>query len=385
MQLVWVIFGGTGDLSQRKLIPALHGLYAAKELPADFLVIGFGRKVLTQEAFKALFAEAKDLEFAKHLAYVQGDYGSAGGYQELAKQIPVDANAVFYLSTPPEVYGDIVLQLKSAGIASAKGWRRVVIEKPFGSDLATARQLNDTLAQAFAEEQIFRIDHYLGKETVQDIARKQHWRDDIDHVQITVAEDLGVEGRAGYYDTAGALRDMVQSHILQVLALVAKEQGSDVRQAKLAVLRSLSVSAAVRAQYDGYRDEVQNPKSETETFVALKLRSLLPRWKGIPFFIRTGKRLPARFAEAHIVLKDGKTTALPINPRSGKPSREAHEILFSAIIRGDSALFPSWNEIEACWTLVDGVIAGWKNAPVRAYAQGGWGPEEANALVRWVS
>jgi len=381
--LVWVIFGGTGDLSQRKLIPALHKLYQAKELPADFSIIGFGRKELTQDTFKALFAEAKDQEFAKHLAYVQGDYGVAGGYQELAKQIPVDANAVYYLSTPPEVYGDIVSQLKNAGLASAKGWRRVVIEKPFGSDLASARELNGTLAQAFSEEQIFRIDHYLGKETVQEIAAKNHWRDDIEHVQITVAEDAGVEGRAGYYDTAGALRDMVQSHILQALALIAKEQDKEVRAAKLAVLRSLSVIAAVRAQYAGYCDDVQNSGSATETFVALKLQSSLPRWKNIPFFIRTGKRLPARFAEVRIVLKDGEKITLPINPRGGKPAREAHEILFSAVIRGDSALFPSWNEIEACWMLVDRIITGWKNAPLHSYAQGSW-PEEAEKLVKWV-
>lgn len=408
-----VIFGGTGDLAQRKLVPALYRLKKDGQLPEDFTLVGFGRKDLTKEQFAALFLETDNESFAPHVQYVRGTYDAPGGFQHLALILNAQpCNALFYFSTPPETYADIIRQLQTAGLATAPAgcWRRVVVEKPFGHDLASAKALNATLTSAFKEEQIFRIDHYLAKDTIRAIPsllnakelKDKLTKEHIDHIQITVAEDFGVENRGGYYDTSGALRDMVQSHLLQVLALIAMERPHEMtadalRQAKLAVLRQLRVTNVVRAQYAegtiagkpvlGYAQEQGvNPQSETETFVALKLESASPRWNGVPFFIRVGKRLPLRAAAWDVVFKDGSGLSFPINPKKAHPAREAHEVLFPAIIDGDAALFPSWAEIEACWKIVDEVRA--RFGPLRQYAAGTWGPKESEQLLEtraWVN
>jgi glucose-6-phosphate 1-dehydrogenase len=408
-----VIFGGTGDLAQRKLVPALYRLKKEGQLPKDFTLVGFGRKDLTKEQFAALFLEADNESFAPHVQYLRGLYDTPDGFKHLALILNAQpSNALFYFSTPPETYADIVRQLQAAGLAAepAGCWRRVVVEKPFGHDLASAKALNATLTSAFKEEQIFRIDHYLAKDTVRAIPSLLNGKElkgkmgakDVDQVQITVAEDLGVENRGGYYDTSGALRDMVQSHILQVLALILMERphemtAENLRQAKLAVLQQLKIKRVVRAQYaagtiagkpvPGYAQELGvNPQSATETFVALKLESAGPRWSGVPFFIRVGKRLPLRAAAWDVLFKDGSGLSFPINPKKAHPVREAHEVLFPAVIDGDATLFPSWAEIEACWRVVDAVRA--QFGPLQQYAAGTWGPKAAEELLEqraWVS
>jgi glucose-6-phosphate 1-dehydrogenase len=405
--VVIVVFGASGDLAQRKLMPALLGLYRAKELPEQFTIIGFGRKELSGEQFKALFfslyTDPAWKHFAEHLSYVQGAYNEAKGYALLATLAQQPCDMVFYLSTPPETYADIVCQLKLASLSTEQnGFRRIVVEKPFGHDLVSAQQLNSVLAQVFRKEQIFPIDHYLGKAFVQEVhALRAHygkrWNNaQVDHVQITAAEDLGLEGRGGYYDAAGALRDMIQSHLLQVLALVAMEQpvvagAGHVQAAKLRVLEKLYVDAAVRGQYiagktaAGYLEELGKQNSLTETFVALKLGIENARWQGVPFYVRMGKRMPARFAEVVLVFKDGSKQTLVVNPRS-KPSssHEPHEVLVRAVLQNDHALFPSWEEIEHEWKVVDSIHELWQREKtmLASYPAGTWGPREADELIK---
>jgi len=351
-----VIFGATGDLTKRKLMPALYNLARSGLLPDDFTVLAFARRVHTTEQFRVELTEAMQRfgpqpldvsrwqSIVERVTYLCGDYGDAAAYQNLRQALEqADAqhgtrgNYLYYLATPPEVFGEVATQLSAAGLARGaqpfQGWRRIVVEKPFGRDLDSARVLNGELQAAFDESQIFRIDHYLGKETVQNVLVFRFangifepiWnRRYIDHVQITAAESVGVEGRGGYYETAGALRDMIQNHLFQLLALVAMEppisfDGDAIRDQKVRVLQAVKpmdheeiIRQSVRGQYGpglsngkkvpGYREEGSVRRdSATETYAALKLNVENWRWADVPFYLRAGKRLARR--ETQIVIQ----------------------------------------------------------------------------------
>jgi len=352
-----VIFGASGDLARRKLVPALYGLAAQNCLARRFAIIGFARTHMTDEAFQQSavdsvkkFADANTLreqeckEFANALAYVSGEYDQPEAFEKLKNRLEeldeahkLNGNRLFYLATPPDIYPIIIEQLAKAGLAknpSEKSWTRIIIEKPFGRDLASARKLNQTVLKAFDEPQVYRIDHYLGKDTVQNLMVLRFgngifeplWnRNYVDHVQITAAETLGVEQRAAFYETAGATRDMIQSHVLQLTSLVAMEppaafDANAVRNEKIKVLQSIrpftpeSIETdIVRGQYGpggepsdssmlaGYQEEPGVARnSATETFVAAHLQIDNWRWAGVPFYLRTGKRLPSRLTEIAI-------------------------------------------------------------------------------------
>ncbi len=381
------IFGVTGDLAHRKLLPALYNLSVERRLPTNFAIVGFARRPLLQDDFRSQVKDAIEQfsrnkpsqrpavweSFAQGLFYVQSDFDNPEGYAKLAQELEkVDdergtlGNRIYYLSTPPDFYAHIVANLGAAGLANFKpepggngragsapnmgqlstgqlalppstdnAWKRIVIEKPFGHDLASAQQLNRQISEVFTEEQIYRIDHYLGKETVQNILVFRFangiweplWsRRYIDNVQITVAESLGVEDRASYYDKSGALRDMLQNHMMQLLTLVAMEppaafEAQAVRDEKSKVLRAIKpftvkevASSVVRGQYGpgaiygkavpGYREEEGIPNnSDTETYVATRLFVDNWRWSGVPFYLRHGKRLPKRSTEIAIQFK----------------------------------------------------------------------------------
>ncbi len=353
---VMVIFGATGDLTHRKLLPALYNLALEHPLPAGFSVIGFARRPYNDEVFRkqALdainqFSRQKPVNpqvwesFESGIFYLQSDFNDPQGYARLAEKLNeldktrgTGGNRIFYLSTPPSQYPEIIQQLGAAGLnRSRKGWTRIIVEKPFGHDLTSARELNRQVAKVFREEQVYRIDHYLGKETVQNILVFRFangifepiWnRRYVDHVQITVAENIGLEGRATYYEESGAIRDMVQNHVLQLLTLVAMEppvafDANEVRDEKVKVLHALQplvgaevLTNTIRAQYGsgwmhgeqvkGYREEPGvSPLSTTETYVALKVSIDSWRWAGVPFYLRTGKHLPKRVTEIAIQFK----------------------------------------------------------------------------------
>src|SRR5467141_1464710 len=352
-----ILFGASGDLAKRKVIPAMYDLAQHNSLGERYAIIGFARTPMTDESFRATIGEAaktisevgpidpaKWNDFSSNLYYSAGEYGDLNSYAQLAKRLAeidkekkLGGNRLFYLSTPPEVYPDIVEQLGRAGLAqptNGNSWVRIIIEKPFGRDLASARELNRTVLEAFDESQVYRIDHFLGKETVQNLLAMRFgngifeplWnRNYVDHVQITAAESLGVEQRAAFYETTGAMRDMVQSHVLQLTSLVSMEppaafDATAVRNEKIKVLQSIrpfteeSIKTdIVRGQYGpgsmpgnssllaGYRQEPGVKKdSATETFVAAKLQIDNWRWAGVPFYLRTGKRLPSRVTEIAI-------------------------------------------------------------------------------------
>jgi glucose-6-phosphate 1-dehydrogenase len=351
-----VIFGATGDLTHRKLIPALYNIAASGELPPSLTVVGFARRDKSDEEFRKELEEATreysrqkvrdDLwkGFAQSIFYHRGEFDDAAAYKSLAARLDefdeqrgTHGNRLFYLAAGPDQFETIIKNLKAAGLNKAKesGWARIVVEKPFGRDLASARELNRIVQDAFSESQIYRIDHFLGKETAQNIMVLRFanaifepiWNSRyIDHVQITAAETLGVEGRGGYYDTAGALRDMVQNHMLQLLCLVAMEPPTDlgadsIRDEKVKVVRSLRRFArdevgknVIRGQYTagaingkavpGYREEERvDPNSTTETYVALRALVDNWRWDDVPFYIRVGKRLPKSATEISVHFK----------------------------------------------------------------------------------
>ncbi len=352
-----VIFGASGDLTARKLIPALYHLLKEKQMPADFRIIGLARREKTDDSWRQELREDLDKfsrtkpvdeavwrEFAKHIFYCQGDLNEASAYETLENELdsfgsePLRRNIMFYLATAPSQFAAVAQHLRRAGLLLSEtgqngtGWQRIVVEKPFGHDLESARELNQALTRFASEEQVFRIDHYLGKETVQNILMfrfsnaifERLWnRDSIDHVQITVSEELGVGERGGYYEEAGALRDMVQNHLLQVLSLIAMEppvslDAEAIRDEKVKLLKSIRpmnsdevMRRVVRGQYfagkvdgqvrAGYRQETKvKPDSDVETFVALKLLVDNWRWSGVPFYLRTGKSLPLSASEVRV-------------------------------------------------------------------------------------
>jgi glucose-6-phosphate 1-dehydrogenase len=350
-----ILFGASGDLAKRKVIPAMYDLAQHNSLGERYAIVGFARTPMTDESFRSTIGEAaktisevgpidpaKWKDFSSNLYYSAGEYGNPDSYTQLAKRLAeLDAqkklggNRLFYLSTPPEVYPDIVEQLGRAGLArptNPNSWVRIIIEKPFGRDLASARELNKIVLNVFEEKQVYRIDHYLGKDTVQNLLVLRFgngifeplWnRNYVDHVQITAAETLGVERRGGFYETAGALRDMIQSHVLQLTSLVSVEppasfDATAVRNEKIKILQSIRpynlemvAQSVVRGQYApgsldgkklaGYRDEMGvNPKSRTETFVAMRVLIDNWRWAGVPIYLRTGKRLAKRTTEIMI-------------------------------------------------------------------------------------
>jgi glucose-6-phosphate 1-dehydrogenase len=461
-----VIFGATGDLTHRKLVPALFNLWRKGRMPEQFNIIGFARRPYSDDVFRdGLLEGAHDLaglkiddaqwvEFASRISYYQGNLDNADDYAGLQTYLQEkegeDANRLYYLATAPEYYADVVTLLGGAGMAHEDNgaWRRLIIEKPFGTDLASAKSLNQSVQRVFAESQIYRIDHYLGKETVQNILFFRFtntifepiWnRNYIDNVQITVAESVDVEHRAGYYDKAGVLRDMFQNHLLQLLALVAMEppvslDADKLRNEKVKVLAAVRPPApqdAIHAQYDGYCTTANvTPNSQTPTYTALKLYVENWRWQGVPFYLRSGKALRAKTSEISIIFRQppnvlftlpddhGLTSnalSLCIQPDEGihlnleakvpDVSRklqavdlefhyrdsfkdsvlpEAYERLLLDGLLGDAALFTRSDEIELAWTLIDGVLDSRTkpDAPsLTSYAKGSWGPAEADEFL----
>ncbi len=476
-----ILFGASGDLAKRKVIPAMYDLAQHNSLGERYAIIGFARTTMTDESFRSTIGEAaktisevgpiepaKWNDFSSNLYYSAGEYGNPDSYTQLANRLAeidkdkkLGGNRLFYLSTPPEVYPDIVEQLGRAGLSkpsNPNSWVRIIIEKPFGRDLASARELNKIVLNVFEEKQVYRIDHYLGKDTVQNLLVLRFgngifeplWnRNYVDHVQITAAETLGVERRGGFYETAGALRDMIQSHVLQLTSLMAVEppasfDATAVRNEKLKILQSIRpynlemvAQSAVRGQYApgnangnklaGYRDEPGvNPKSRTETFVAMRVLIDNWRWAGVPFYLRTGKRLAKRTTEImiqfrcapHLVFRDRdiepNRLVLNIQPDEGisvsfgakRPgtemsignvtmnfsyreafggtSRSAYATLVNDCLRGDATLFDRGDSVEAAWSIVDPILDVWSAArtgTVPTYAASTWGPKESDQLL----
>jgi glucose-6-phosphate 1-dehydrogenase len=473
-----VIFGASGDLTRRKLLPAVYHLSRGQRLPAQFAVIGVARSPLSDEDFRQLFRDslrefagidaAKDdvaRSLESRLSYLSGEMDDPALYAALGRRIEEGGaeGALFYLAIPPSAYVAVSKNLGAAGLSrSQTGWRRIIVEKPFGTDLATARALNATLHEHFDEEQIFRIDHYLGKETVQNLMVFRFangmfepiWnRRYIDHVQITAAETVGVERRAAYYEGAGALRDMVQNHLMQLLSLVAMEPptsftAASVRDRKMDALLAVQplvdeqngTDDVVRAQYapgwvggeavPGYRQEPDvNPASTTETYVALRLDLDSWRWAGVPFYLRTGKRLPKRTTEIAIQFRRPpleifrRVTPTPVSPNLlivnvqpdegisvrfeaklpgtrmqlapvmmnfrygtafGGTVPEAYETLLLDAMLGDATLFARHDFVETSWALITPVHERWATdaAPeLPTYEAGEWQLEAADALL----
>lgn len=477
-----VIFGASGDLTKRKLIPALFALHNQQLLPTRFAILGVGRTPLSDEAFRdsmvaALHqpdgneaASAAISSFTPMLHYLSIETSDAAAYlqvrermSELETAFSTGGNAIFYLATPPDLSEIIARNLSQHGMNHTEtGWRRIIVEKPFGFNLQTARHLNSQLLSCFSEEQIYRIDHYLGKETVQNVMVTRFsngifeplWnRNYVHHVEVTSAESLGVEGRGGYYDRSGALRDMVQNHLLQLVSLVAMEPPTEIhsrsiRNETLKVLQSIRPvqsgnlsEQVIRGQYTGskvrgtyypaYREEQGvSPESRTETYVALKLYIDNWRWGGVPFYIRTGKRLPTRVTELVIHFKptphklfsfdDGRFNSdnqlvIRIQPDEGILLKfgmkipgsgfrvqdvnmdfhysdldggghipEAYQRLLLDCMQGDATLFTRGDAIEQAWSLVDPILNAWETNPafpMYGYPAGSWGPQQADSLI----
>ena len=479
--LILIIFGASGDLAHRKLIPALYSLSAQRMLPSNFAIIGAGRTQISDEDFRSRMMEGivsfsgekniadSDLgAFLDHLSYFRIDFSSQGDFEKLSEVLKkvesargIPGNYVFYLATPPSIYTTVARNLASTGLSSEeKGFRRIIFEKPFGYDLFSCRELNNTLHKLFTEEQIYRIDHYLGKETVQNLLVTRFsnglfeplWnRNYIDHIEITSAESLGVENRGGYYDSAGALRDMVQNHLLQMAGLTAMEPPSSlnpdaIRNEILKVFQSLQPikeedvpKYVIRGQYTAsrvrgeclpsYRQEPGvDHNSRTETYVAIKFYINNWRWGGVPFYIRTGKRLPTRVTEIVIhfkptphflfrsedVNKAVNQLIIRIQPDEGillkfgmkEPGAgfnvknvnmdfhysdladvrlpSAYERLLSDVMLGDSTLYSRDDTVETAWKFLEPIQIAWATNPdikMYGYPAGTWGPENANDLI----
>jgi glucose-6-phosphate 1-dehydrogenase len=489
-----IIFGATGDLTHRKLMPALYDLQCHDVLPCGLTLVGYGRKPLDDQSFRALLRKAVDDYYGQNVdgvscravletaRWVHGEFDDPEGYAQLAAVLEeldrddgTEGNRLFYLATPPDQFPVIVKQLRDAGLARrgafdadhahgepVPGWTRIVVEKPFGSDYVSAVELDREIAEAFGERQVYRIDHYLAKETVQNLLVLRFangifepiWnRRFIDHVQITAAETIGIGERGPYYEHAGALRDMLTPHLIQLFTLVAMEppvafDADAVRDEKLKVLRSIRpidpgriAETAVRGQYahgmvDGevavsYRAESHiPPDSHTETYAAVKLHVDNWRWQGVPFYLRTGKRMAAHVTEIVIVFKqppvqifrdagadeglEPNVLVLRVQPDEGfalhieskQPGHgmelqpvamqysyggTLHELPFRAyetvlvdVMEGDMTLFTRADQAEEAWRIVEPLLAEWDRRPqhpIPMYEAGSWGPEAADALM----
>ena len=475
-----VIFGATGDLTHRKLIPALYNLAAEGALPPAVNIVGFARREKTTKEFRAeLEASTRKFSrtpvndglwasFADSITYHRSAFDDAEGYARLLREMEeadkrrgTGGNRLYYLAVAPDQFPIILGHLRSSGLntAPAGSWSRVIVEKPFGTDLKTARELNGLVSDVFPERDTFRIDHFLGKETAQNIMVLRFantifeslWDSNhVSHVQITAAEPMGVEGRAGYYDKSGAMRDMVQNHLLQLLTLTAMEPPANlsadaIRDEKVKVLRALRplrgdevFGHVVRAQYaagltngqpvPGYREEQGvAPDSMTETYVALQVNIDNWRWAGVPFFIRTAKRMPKGGTEIAVTFKavpkvlfnqagqvlDENVLVIRIQPDEGvslrmsakmpgsslriepvkmdfhygtsfgKATPEAYERLLLDAMAGDATLFARRDEVEEAWTFVDGIEEAWQTRAddMARYEAGSWGPAEAVELA----
>jgi glucose-6-phosphate 1-dehydrogenase len=473
-----VVFGVTGDLARKKLIPAIYDLSNRGLLPSGFALLGFARRDWDHGEFEELAREAAQkgartpwrpeawARVADAVRFVPGSFDDDDAFDTLAQTLRdleethgMGGNAAFYLSIPPAAFPTVLKQMERTGMASDResgGWRRVVVEKPFGHDLKSARELNALVDSVFTAEDVFRIDHYLGKETVQNLLALRFanqlfepiWNSHyVDSVQITMAEDVGIAGRAGFYDSAGAARDVLQNHLLQLLALTAMEEpvsfdAESLRTEKKKVLEAISLpdlaTGAVRGRYvqgwlagervKGYLDEDDVPDdSRTETFAAIRLGVETRRWAGVPFYVRTGKRLPRRVTEIAVQLRKAPhlpfaatdTTELGNNqlvirvqPDEGvtlrfgskvpgsamevrdvsmdflygaaftEGSPEAYERLILDVLLGDATLFPRNEEVEASWKVIDPLEAFWTAGGVpEDYRAGEWGPRAADDLL----
>ncbi|MBA2381237.1 MAG: glucose-6-phosphate dehydrogenase [Chloroflexi bacterium] len=480
---VLVLFGATGDLAHRKVIPALYQLWRTNLLPHDFVVVAIGRRDYDDETLRAELRTALEKysrvvplddaawnSFSRRIRYLKLDFDNPAGYDRLVKVLDgIDkeqnsrGNHLYYLATQPSAFAEIVAQLGRVGLDHERhegGWRRIVIEKPFGHDLPSAIRLNREVGKVFRESQVYRIDHYLGKETVRNLLVFRFgngifepiWnRRHIDHVQITVAESIGVENRGGFYEETGASRDVLQNHLLQLMSLVAMEppatfDADALRDEKVKVIRAIGEMTAdqirtdvVRGQYGpgwvaakpvpGYRKEPDvDPTSETETYIAARLEVDDWRWSGVPFYLRTGKRLPKRATEIaiqfkevpHRLFRDAGTDpesnllAIRIQPDEGimlrfgakvpglgidvrsvtmdftygsaftVDSPDAYETLILDALLGDASLFTRADEVEGAWARVDPIIESWIEAQppeFPSYEAGSWGPEAADELL----
>lgn len=468
-----VIFGAGGDLTRRELIPSLFQLFAEDLLPHQFAVIGFSRGDWSDDEFRRRMLEAFEPKpdpvtwqhFAERLHFCPGDFDDLAAFQrlkqrveELAKAHEIPDNVFFHLACPPSFFPVIVDRLDAVDLEQGKGWRRLVVEKPFGTDRASARDLDQRLRRVFPEESIYRIDHFLGKETVQNMlvfrfanpSFEPIWnRNYIDHVQITVAEDIGIGTRAGFYETVGVVRDMVQNHLLQLLCMTAIEppvrfDGAALRDETVKVLRSFCAmdveKEAVRGQYGpgtvggaavpGYREEANvDPRSATPTFVALKFVLDNWRWAGVPFYLRTGKRMAKKLTEVAIQFKPTPHLMFPVDrkklhqnqltfrlqPQEGiiqtfaakrpgpelsmcpvrmnflyadtfslKSAPRAYAWLLRDVMQGDQTLFARSDWIDAAWGIIDPIVQYWESKPpadVPNYAAGTWGPAAADRLI----
>ncbi|MBN9240937.1 MAG: glucose-6-phosphate dehydrogenase [Micrococcales bacterium 70-64] len=473
-----VIFGVTGDLSRKKLMPAVYDLANRGLLPPGFALVGFARREWEDQDFAQVVHDAvkqyartpfdEDVwtQLAQGIRFVQGEFDDAAAFtrlkatlEELDRDRGTMGNHAFYLSIPPKSFPEVTERLRDSGLAEQRDgqWSRVVIEKPFGSDLQTARELNAVVESVFPPDSVFRIDHYLGKETVQNILALRFanqlyepiWNANyVDHVQITMAEDVGVGGRAGYYDGIGAARDVIQNHLLQLLALTAMEEpvsfdAADLRAEKEKVLSAVRLPKdlgkhTARGQYSGgwqggekvigFLDEDgMNPKSLTETYAAMRLDINTRRWSGVPFYLRTGKRLGRRVTEIAVVFKrapqylfaESQTSALGQNalvirvqpdegvtirfgskvPGAGmqvrdvtmdfgyghaftEASPEAYERLILDVLLGDPPLFPRHEEVELSWKILDPIEEFWETqGQPEQYRPGTWGPASADELM----
>ncbi|MFK7937785.1 MAG: glucose-6-phosphate dehydrogenase [Roseovarius sp.] len=458
-----VIIGGTGDLARRKILPALFRRYCAGQMGEGSQVVGAARTDMDTDAYRAMVRDAiaefggaektiktKLNKFLSLISYITLDAKGDQGWDTLAQTVQSQHVRAFYFSVGPSLFGDLAKRLQKHGMAGDTC--RIVVEKPFGRDLASARELNKVLARYFDESQIYRIDHYLGKETVQNLMAVRFgnmlfeplWNSQyVDHIQITVAESVGVGGRGGYYDKSGAMRDMMQNHLMQLFCLIAMEPPAkfdpdSVRDEKLKVIRALDPLAPeniVRGQYEAtetkpsYRKQVENRDSTTESFVALKANISNWRWAGTPFYLRTGKRLRERASEIAVVFKDAPHSifdseagrhrnilTIKLQPNEGielgvtikepgpggmrlidvpldmtfaealGPDQadfpDAYERLIMDVIRGNQTLFMRGDEVEAAWAWTDPVIAAFETAePPLPYATGSSGPDEALALI----
>jgi len=473
-----VIFGVTGDLARKKLIPAIYDLANRGLLPPGFVVLGFARRDWGDGDFEDMAQEAAQryartpwreevwARLTGNVKFVSGSFDDDAAFDTLARTLNelrdshgIQGNAAFYLAIPPDNFPVVLKQMQRTSIAdneTAGGWRRVVVEKPFGHDLTSARELNDLVDDVFTAPDVFRIDHYLGKETVQNILALRFanalfepvWNSRyVDSVQITMAEDVGIRTRAGFYDKAGASRDVLQNHLLQLLALVAMEEptsfdAAEIRAEKLKVLKAIKPPAdvatgTVRGQYQqgwvagervvGYLEEPNVPaNSTTETYVAVQLGIQNRRWAGVPFYIRTGKRMPRRVTEVAVLFK--KAPHLPfhasdvellgnnqlvirVQPDEGvtvkfgskvpgttmevrditmdfqygeaftESSPEAYERLVLDVLIGDRTLFPQAEEVEESWQVVDPLEEAWAGTIPFTYRAGEWGPRAADEML----